>query len=309
MGCKRKHRRMVSRKAAKAHSPAAQSSLCAIAPLRATLAVVCLIAISSNTFGQEITSEGVAFFEKKVRPLLVERCLDCHTGDEPESGLSMDSLAGLLKGGLRGPSILIGKPEESLLVRALRHGEILKMPPKEKLSPRLIADIATWIEMGAPWPNAEPVTVPPNDAGHDSDEVVFTDEQTSFWSFQPPRQPAIPAVTDLAWVRSPIDPFILQQLEAAGFPPAPRAAKRVLIRRATFDLTGLPPTPEEVDAFVADESPDGFARLIDRLLNSPRYGERWGRHWLDVARYADSNGLDENLAFANAYHYRDYVVA
>jgi len=307
MSCKQKHRRKVSREGAKAQSLAARVSLCASAPLRATLAALCLIATPGNTFGQESTPEGIALFEKKVRPLLVERCLDCHTGDEPESGLSMDSLAGLLKGGLRGPSIVIGKPEESLLVRALRHGEILKMPPKEKLSPRLIADIAAWLEMGAPWPNAEPVAIPQNDSG--SDEVTFTQEQTSFWSFQPPRKPTMPAVKDEAWVRSPIDAFILRKLEAAGFQPASPAAKRVLIRRATFDLLGLPPTPEEVDAFVANESPQAFAKLIDRLLSSPRYGERWGRHWLDVARYADSNGLDENLAFADAFHYRDYVIA
>lgn len=255
----------------------------------------------------EQTAEGIAFFENKVRPLMIERCLDCHTGDETESGLSMDSLAGLLKGGLRGPSIVIGEPEKSLLIRALRHGEILKMPPKEKLSAALIADIATWIEMGAPWPNTEPVAIPQNESG--SDEVTFTDEQTSFWSFRPPRKPTIPTVKDQAWVRSPIDSFILRKLEAAGFQPASPPTKRVLIRRATFDLIGLPPTPQEVDAFVADESPQAFAKLIDRLLNSPPYGERWGRHWLDVARYADSNGLDENLAFADAFHYRDYVVA
>ncbi|MDA1054662.1 MAG: DUF1553 domain-containing protein [Planctomycetota bacterium] len=263
--------------------------------------------ISSSTFGQEPTPDGIAYFEKKVRPLLVERCLDCHTGDETESGLAMDSLAGLLKGGLRGPAIVIGEPEESLLIRALRHGEILKMPPKEKLSASLIADLAAWIKMGAPWPNAEPVAIPQNEPG--SDEVTFTQEQRSFWSFQPPRKPTMPAVKDQTWVRSAIDAFILRDLEAAGFQPASPATKRVLIRRATFDLLGLPPTPEEVDAFAADESPHAFAKLIDRLLNSPRYGERWGRHWLDVARYADSNGLDENLAFADAFHYRDYVIA
>ena len=263
--------------------------------------------LATSHCAAEPNAEGIAFFEKKIRPLMVERCLECHTGDEPESGLLMDSLAGLLKGGLRGPAIVIGNPEESLLVRALRHGEILKMPAKEKLPAPLIADVAAWIKMGAPWPNAEPVTLPTNESG--SDEVTFTNEQLNFWSFRPPVKAATPRVKNQAWVRSPIDAFILRKLEAAGFDPASPATKRVLIRRATFDLLGLPPTPEEVDAFIANESPNAFAKLIDRLLNSPRYGERWGRHWLDVARYADSNGLDENLAFANAFHYRDYVIA
>ena len=304
---------MVPHKGTKAQSDAAHSSVCAFVPLceplslPAILSILALLAMPGSSFAQQPTAEGLAFFEKKVRPLMIERCLDCHTGDEPESGLSMDSLAGLLQGGLRGPAVVIGKPEESLLVRALRHGEILKMPPKEKLSPALIADIAAWIKLGAPWPNAEPVAIPASDIG--SDEVAFTEEQTSFWSLQSPSKPATPAVKNHAWLRSPIDAFVLRKLEDAGFQPASPAGKRALIRRATFDLLGLPPTPAEVAAFVADESPDAFAKLVDRLLNSPRYGERWGRHWLDVARYADSNGLDENLAFADAYHYRDYVIA
>jgi hypothetical protein len=304
---KQKHEKHVSRQGATPQRPPRPFFLCAFAPLREALILPVLVAISSHALGAEPPPEGIAFFEKKVRPLMIERCLDCHTGDEPESGLSMDSLAGLLKGGLRGPAIVIGKPEESLLIRALRHGEILKMPAKKKLPTPLIADVAAWIKMGAPWPNAEPVVMPQSESGND--EVAFTDEQLSFWSFQPPIKPDTPQVKNQAWIRSPIDAFVFRKLEAAAFRPASPATKRVLIRRATFDLLGLPPTAEEVDAFVADESPNAFAKLIDRLLNSPRYGERWGRHWLDVARYADSNGLDENLAFANAFHYRDYVIA
>ncbi|MBC8353543.1 MAG: DUF1553 domain-containing protein [Planctomycetes bacterium] len=307
MRCKQNHIKDVSGKGAKAQSPCRSGVLCALAPLRGLLIVLVLSTLTCQASAAEPSAEGIAFFEKKVRPLLVERCIDCHTGDEPESGLSMDSLAGLLKGGLRGPAIVIDKPEESLLIRALRHGEILKMPPKEKLSARLIAEIATWIEMGAPWPNAEPVAIPQNEP--ESDAITFTEEQKTFWSFQSPSKSTVPAVKDQTWVRSSIDAFILRKLEAASFQPASPAIKRVLVRRATFDLLGLPPAPDEVDAFVADESPQAFAKLIDQLLASPRYGERWGRHWLDVARYADSNGLDENLAFADAYHYRDYVIA
>ena len=248
-----------------------------------------------------------AFFESKVRPVLVNRCIDCHDADTQESKLRLDSLAGMLKGGLRGPAIVPGQAEASLMVRAIRHGELLKMPAKRKLPPDEIAALAKWVADGAVWPNAQPVeNVRPS---NDTKTVQFSDLQKSFWSFQPPKQRTPPAVNDASWLRSPIDAFILARLEAAGLQPAVRADKRTLIRRATFDLTGLPPTPREVDEFLADESPEAFARLVDRLLASPHYGQRWGRHWLDVVRYADSNGLDENLAYANAFHYRDYVIA
>ncbi|MDA1013992.1 MAG: DUF1553 domain-containing protein [Planctomycetota bacterium] len=247
-----------------------------------------------------------AFFEKMVRPLLVKRCVDCHNGDEQESQLRLDSLAGMLRGGLRGPAIVRGNAEASLLVRAVRHGELLKMPAKRKLPPDEIATLVKWVADGAVWPNSEPVeNVRPRD---DPKSVQFSDVQKSFWAFQAPRQSSPPQVKDTEWLRSPIDAFVLSRLENAGLPPAARADKRTLIRRATFDLIGLPPTPRELDEFLADDSPDAFARLVDRLLASPHYGQRWGRHWLDVVRYADSNGLDENLAYANAYHYRDYVI-
>ncbi|MDA0587244.1 MAG: DUF1553 domain-containing protein [Planctomycetota bacterium] len=247
-----------------------------------------------------------AFFEKSVRPLLVERCLDCHSEDNSESEFRADSLAGLLKGGLRGPAIVPGEPEKSLLIRALRHGELLKMPPKKKLPASEIAILAQWIKDGAAWPNSKPVTTPGESA---PDKVTFTDEEQNFWAFQPPQRAPIPAVKNETWPTSPIDGFILAPLEDAGYEPAAKADRRTLLRRATFALTGLPPTPRQIDSFLADDSPDAFARAVDRLLDSPAYGERWGRHWLDVARYADSNGLDENLAYANAFWYRDYVIA
>ena len=256
----------------------------------------------------EPDAKAIEFFEKRVRPLMLERCFECHNDETRESELAMDSRGGLLEGGTRGPAIIPGKPAESLLIRAVNHGELLKMPPKEKLSTREIADLAMWIKNGAVWPNSK-AFVSKKKGSKEKAGPLFTDEQRSFWAFQKPVDSKLPVVKTTDWFQSPIDHFILAQLEAANLKPAPRAAKRTLIRRATFDLTGLPPSPKEIDDFLTDETPDAFARLIDRLLASPAYGERWGRHWLDVARYADSNGLDENLAHANAFRYRDYVVA
>ncbi len=273
-------------------------------------AVLCLVttmwlAVGNGLQGADLPADQAEFFEKQVRPILVNRCEDCHNEDSPESGLQVDSLEGLLRGGDRGPAIVPGKPGQSLIIGAVKHSGQIFMPPKEKIPRREITVLAKWIEMGAPWPGAKPVTVErkADDAG-----PLFTDEERSFWAFQPPQRPALPEVGKWEWVRSPIDTFILAKLESAGLAPAPAADKLTLIRRATFDLTGLPPTPQEVDAFLADESDDAFAALVERLLASPQYGVRWGRHWLDLARYADSNGLDENLAYANAYRYRDYVI-
>ena len=273
----------------------------------------CLALIISATPAQAAappTSAGLRFFEMRVRPLLAERCWDCHSGDEVESELRLDSLKGMSRGGTRGPAIVIGKPAESLIVHALRHSEHLQMPPKEKLPPRDIADITKWIQMGAPWPDAKATNAASIDAATHPDQFgqEFTADEKNFWAFRPPVAPPLPQVDRPDWVTSPIDTFILARLAAHNLEPAPAADKISLIRRATFDLIGLPPTPVEVDAFLADHSPDAFAEVVERLLNSPRYGERWGRHWLDVARYADSNGLDENLAYANAFRYRDYVV-
>jgi len=240
-------------------------------------------------------TDGADFFEKNVRPVLAQRCLVCHGGGgEPMGGLRLDSREAILHGGSRGAAIVAGKPDESLLIQAVRQtGNGLKMPPSGRLSDAEVALIAQWIAMGAPWANAAPQAAK---------------SPQKFWAFVRPAESAIPAVKNPSWVKTPIDAFILAALEAKQLAPAPPASKRELIRRATFDLTGLPPTPEEVQAFLNDAKPDAFARVVDRLLASPRYGERWGRHWLDVARYADSNGLDENLVYRNAYRYRDYVI-
>jgi len=221
-------------------------------------------------------------------------------------GLRLDTAAGLRKGGVRGPVLVAGHPERSRLLSAIRHAEPgLKMPPTEKIPEREIADLTRWVQMGAPWGIANSKFQMPN-SGNSKFEIR---NSKLHWSFQPVRVPAVPAVRTKGWVRTPVDAFILAGLETKGLQPAPPADRRTLIRRATFDLTGLPPTPAEVDAFVADRAPDAWAKVIDRLLASPAYGERWGRHWLDVARYADTNGMDENVHYGNAWRYRDYVVA
>lgn len=250
-------------------------------------------------------AKAIEFFENKVRPLLAERCLECHGPEKHKANLRLDSLAAILKGGDSGPALVPGKPEESLLVQAIGYTSDIKMPPKSKLPEREIADFTQWVKLGAPWPNSKPNGEPnTKPAG-----PQITVEQRAFWAFQPVVDPAVPTVQRGDWPRSAIDYFILARLEGAGLEPAPPASKRTLIRRATFDLTGLPPTVADVNAFLADDSADAFAKVVDRLMASPRYGEHWGRHWLDVARFADSNGLDENLAYANAYRYRDYVIA
>jgi len=243
-------------------------------------------------------------FEAQVRPLLAKRCWSCH-GQAGMGGLRLDSIDGILKGGKSGPAIVPGKPADSLLVQAITYQhERLRMPPPGQLPAEEIAILTSWVEHGAYWP---PSDTPK--AAKRTSEYVITPEQRAFWSFQPVRKPAAPPVKDAAWTKSPIDHFVLARLEHEGLQPVAAADKRTLIRRATFDLTGLPPTPEEVNNFIKDKSPDAFARLVDRLLASPRYGERWGRYWLDVARYADDrfNSTQED-PYPNSFRYRDWVI-
>ncbi len=254
---------------------------------------------------EEPSNEDVEFFEKHIRPLLVQHCYECHSSESDDVGgnLLLDRKAGWEEGGDLGPAIVPGDVEQSLLLRAVRYGECdLQMPPSGKLPDEQIKRLEEWVRRGAADPRTEtkPVKKP---------STIDIEEGRKHWSFQPLADPPLPSVKDTAWPQSPIDFFILAALEEKGLRPAPPADRRTLIRRATFDLTGLPPTPEEIGAFLADESPDAFARVVDRLLASPHYGERWGRHWLDVARYADSNGLDENIAHGNAWRYRDWVVS
>ncbi len=246
------------------------------------------------------------FFEKRIRPLLVERCYECHSAEakKVKGGLRLNTREDLLKGGDTGPAIVPGDPDKSRLIEAVRYkNQDLQMPPKSPLSPEQVSDLEQWVKMGAPDPRSK-AAVPTG-----SKRVINLDEGRKFWAFRPIANPSVPKVqSSKLKVQSPVDNFIFAKLEEKKLKPAPPADKRTLLRRATFDLTGLPPTPAEIDAFIVDKSPEAFATVVNRLLSSPQYGERWGRHWLDVARYADSNGLDENVAFGNAWRYRDYVV-
>jgi len=257
-------------------------------------------ASSSDT----VTPTQVEFFEKKVRPLLVAHCYECHSAKDVKGGLLLDSAAGWQKGGDSGAAVVPHDPDASRLIDAIRYGnEDLQMPPSGKLPAEEIQILEQWVTQGAIDPRAAEVAVSGSRL-----KGMSVEEGRKFWSFVPVHLPDVPVPANPNWVRTPIDAFVLAKLEANNLRPAFIADKRTLIRRATFDLTGLPPSPAEVTAFLEDESDDAYKRLIDRLLASPDYGVRWGRHWLDVARYADSNGLDENLAFGNAWRFRDYVV-
>jgi hypothetical protein len=319
-------------------------------------------------------SAAEAFFESKIRPLLVEKCYSCHSASSPavKSGLRLDTREGLLAGGIRGPSVAPGDPDGSPLIRAVTHTDPnLKMPPGGRLADVEIEALKAWVKAGAPWPlqrvqgsgfrvQADPRAPRTGSRAKASGSTPNTQHPTRnvHWAFQPIKMPLVPKVKNTTWVRNPIDAFVLAKLEPKGLHPAPPADARTLIRRVTFDLTGLPPTPAEVESFVREcreealgvkpwasgtkpRSAETFSttkglplrpnalhltpgtprqnslapiseraheRLVDRLLGSPAYGERWGRHWLDVARYADSNGLDENLVYLNAWRYRDYVI-
>jgi hypothetical protein len=242
----------------------------------------------------------VEFFEGRVRPVLAENCFACHGPEKQRSGLRLDSRTALLKGGDNGPAVVPGDPDSSPLIKAVRQAGSLKMPPKKKLAPQAVESLAAWVKMGAPWPQTE--------AAGSADARAAAWKR--HWAFQPVRNPPVPAVKDPQWSLSPIDRFILAKLEVKGLTPSPAADRRTLIRRATFDLIGLPPTPQEVGAFVGDRSPDAWEKVVDRLLASPHYGERWGRHWLDVARYADTKGyvFFQDANFPWSYTYRDYVI-
>jgi len=258
--------------------------------------LLCLIGMGSAR-AAEPTPEQIRFFETSIRPAFVEHCIKCHGPAKQWGNFRLDTRDGLLKGGEGGEVVITGQPDKSRLMEAVRQANPdFKMPPEGKLSDRQIADLARWIEMGAPYANDELATKQRvRDPNH--------------WSFQPMSSPSVPQVRQKDRVQTAIDQFVLQKLEERDIPSAELADKSFLIRRMTFDLLGLPPAPDDVVEFIADTKPDAIARLIDRLLASPHYGERWGRHWLDVARYADSNGLDENVAHGNAWRYRDYVVA
>ena len=217
--------------------------------------------------------------------------------------MRLDSREAILAGGDSGPAIEPGNPGESLLVEAIRH-ESIAMPPKGKLTDPEVAALVDWVKAGAPWPGG-----PGKAAGKGAGRGLgFSADDRAWWAFQPVREPSIPVVDDRGWSRGPLDRFLFARMKAEGLTPAPEADKLTLIRRATFDATGLPPTPAEVDAFLADDSPDAYESLVDRLLGSPHHGERWARHWLDLVRYADSDGYRIDQYRPQAWHYRDYLV-
>ena len=242
------------------------------------------------------------FFEMQIRPLLASKCYSCHT-NSPMAALRLDSRPTLLQGGNSGPAIVPGDPEASLLIHSVRHtNEKLQMPfGGEKLLDQEIEDLVAWVKMGAPWPETAGLTA----AAHRQ----IGSEERNYWAFRPLAKASMPESGDQEWPQSPVDHFILARLDEKGLSPGSAASKRNLVRRATFDLLGLPPTPEEVEDFIQDPSPQALSKLVDRLLASPHYGERWGRHWLDVARYAedDVRGVSQE-SYPNAFRYRDWVV-
>src|SRR5579883_505828 len=240
-------------------------------------------------------AEGERLFREQVAPVLERRCVHCHGSEAPKGGLSLASARGLMRGGQNGAVVVPGKPEESLLLDMVS-GDAPEMPQKDKpLSKEQVDGLRRWIEQGAHWPEG----VALRDRRFDS---------ADWWSFRPLIRPPVPAVKEPSRVRTPIDAYIFCRLEAQGLRPSPEADRRTLIRRLTFDLHGLPPTPEEIDRFLGDEEPDAYEKLVDRLLASPRYGERWGRHWLDVVHYGDTHGYDKDKRRDHAWPYRDYVV-
>jgi hypothetical protein len=255
-------------------------------------------------WGQEAPdAAGIEFFEKKIRPVLIEHCFKCHTGQKVKGGLRLDSRAAILKGGDNGAALVPGDPVKSRLLVAVSYKDVdLQMPPKAKLPDGVIADLTAWVKMGAPWP-AEKATTTTAAGAFDLQK-----RKSEHWAWQPVRPSQVPAVRDGSWPSSPIDQFILAKVEAKALSPASPADKRTLIRRLSFDLIGLPPTPAEVEVYVSDRSPEALPKLVDRLLESPHFGERWARHWLDLVRYAETRGHEFDFITPNAYHYRDYVI-
>ena len=268
--------------------------------------IVLALACGRATADATQDKAGLELFETKIRPILAEECFSCHSvkSKPPQSELALDDRAAILHGGSRGVAIVPGHPEKSLLISALRgRSGAPDMPPKGRLPEQKIALVEEWIRIGAPWPGGAA-------APHVAPKAAFNlqDRKAKHWVWKPISRPAVPAVKNRAWVKNPIDAFILSGLEAHNLAPAPAADRRTLIRRATFDLIGLPPTTAEVDAFLKDTAPGAYERVVDRLLASPHYGERWARHWLDLVRYAETYGHEGDYDKPGAFQYRDYVI-
>ena len=269
---------------------------------RSILTVFVAYMLASRLLAGDISPADRDYFESKVRPILVEKCLSCHSAEKKiRGGLRLDSQVGWSKGGDNGPALTPGKPDESLLIQAIGYADAsLAMPPTGKLPAETIATLTEWIKRGAPDPRLEPQAP--------AKRVIDIAEGKTHWAFQRLNRVTPPKPTNEAWVRNPIDAFILGKLEAGEVGPAAEASRHVLIRRLNFDLIGLPPTPEEVEAFVNDTSANAYEKLAARLLASPRHGERWARHWLDLARYAESHGFEHDYDRPTAHTYRDFVI-
>ena len=251
----------------------------------------------------EPTAEQIEFFERRVRPVLVDHCYECHSADARrlEGGLRLDSRAAVLAGGDSGPSVIPGDAESSLLTQSIRY-EWYQMPPRGRLPDEIVQDLERWVQMGAPWPGAV------DEDEMIRDEMDWQQRMAEHWSWQPIRQAAAPEVRQVDWPTNPIDHFILARLEEDEWGPAAEADRRTLIRRLSFDLTGLPPTVQQVEAFVADDSPQAYERLVEQLLASPHFGEKWARHWMDLVRYAESHGHEFDYPIHHAWRYRDYLI-
>jgi mono/diheme cytochrome c family protein len=262
--------------------------------------VLLFLLLAAPARAADPAADGIEFFEKKIRPLLVKHCYECHSADSKKvrGELLLDTRAGLLKGGANGPAIVPGNPDKSLLITAVRHTDADLKMPKEKLSDAEIKDFVAWVKLGAPDPRT----------GAAATKRLDLENARAFWSFRPLKRPEAPKLTTHDSPLTPVDHFILAKLNEKGLSPAPPADKRTLIRRATYDLTGLPPTPEEIDAFLKDESPNAFEKVVERLLALPAYGERWGRHWLDVVRYSDTAGDNSDYPIPQIHRYRDWVL-
>lgn len=253
----------------------------------------------------EFDPTAVEFFEKSVRPLLVNNCYKCHSIQKQKGGLRLDSRAAVLKGGDSGPAAVPGEPAKSLLMEVLSYDPFsYQMPPDGKLKPEQIAVMTKWVKLGLPWPKSEQV----QGVVAKAQEFDLQRRAAEHWCWQPLAEVEPPEVKDARWCRNKVDRFILARLEAAGLSPAPEADKLTLLRRVSFDLTGLPPTPQQIEEFLADQSPNAYDKLVQRLLANPHYGERWARHWLDLVRYADTLGHEFDFAIPLAYKYRDYVI-
>jgi uncharacterized protein YjlB len=266
-----------------------------------TVALFTVLIPISQLAADEPTPEENTFFESKIRPVLVEHCYECHAANAKNirGGLLLDTRAGIRSGGETGPAVVPRDIDASLLIAALRH-ESLEMPPDRKLSGAIIGDFEKWIAMGAPDPRDGDSRALPT--------AIDIEAGRDFWCFQPVARPEVPAVKNMDWAATDVDRFVLNRLEAAGLEPVADADQRTLLRRAYFDLIGLPPTPEQIDTFLRNESPEAFEQVVDELLRSPHFGERWGRHWLDVVRFAESSGGGRTLLFPDAWRYRDYTI-